>query len=69
MHLSQGGPKNHSKTEHNAQLTRQMLVDNTTIIPHATDFNRLQIYEALLIRKHKPYINNQATGISRTLNL
>ena len=69
MHLASGGPKNHSEQIHGSKLTRQELVNNTEILRIETDFPRLQIIEALLIRKESPLINSQSTGTARTLKL
>ena len=69
MHLSAGGPHNHMKNVHKTTLNRQQLVDQTKIINHNIDRNRLEILEALIIQKTKPSINNQATGQARTLHL
>ena len=69
MHLQHGGPKHHAQHQHNTQLTRDILVQNTTVIATNTDSNRLHIMEALLIFQHKPPLNNQYTGLVRTLKL
>ena len=70
MHLSNsGGPKIHAKDTHNHILTRQEIVNNTEIIYRNTDWNRLQIMEALLILQKNPQINRQITGMHRTLKL
>ena len=70
MHLSNtGGPKTHARDNHSHTLTRQEIVDNTEIIYRNTDWNRLQIMEALLILQRNPQINRQTTGMHRTLKL
>lgn len=69
MHLQGGGPFCHMKNVHNTKITREQLVNQTKIINQAWDRNRLEILEALLIQKNKPAINNQATGVVRTLHL
>ena len=69
MHLASGGPYIHTKQDHKTLLTRKMLVENTKILAHITDYNRLMIRESLLIKQEKPSINNQATGVARTLQL
>ena len=57
MHLSNGGPKQHTQNSHNINLTRQSLVNNTKIICTNNDPYRLSIIEALYIRKLCPSIN------------
>jgi hypothetical protein len=69
MHLASGGPKIHSEVNHKQKLTRAQLVDNTTIIRSCNDYTRLQIMEAIIIKQQAPTINNQCTGIGRTLKL
>ena len=68
-HLQTGAPKQHTLTAHNTDLSRLQMVQNTTILYHASDFHRLTIMEALLIRQDKPIINLQDTGTIRTLQL
>jgi len=69
MHLASGGPKKHMEQNHQLQLTRQDLVNNTKIRERVNDYTRLQIVEAILIQKERPSINSQATGVARTLRL
>ena len=69
MHLASGGPKQHALDNHNLTITRYDLVNNTKILCHESDHNKLSIIEALLIRKMHPSINNQSTGINRTLKI
>lgn len=69
MHLQSGAIKKHLRDVHKRDLTRQDLVDNTTIAKHVTDFSRLQVLEALRIAKVQPVLNQQATGSARTLLL
>ena len=69
MHKGNGAPKDHCNKEHNQALSRDMLVTNTKILRIENDPNRLTIFEALLIHLRKPTMNNQATGMSRTLKL
>ena len=68
-HLQSGAPKQHTLTEHNTELSRTQMVQNTKILYHVPDFHRLTIMEALLIRQNKPIINQQDTGVIRTLQL
>ena len=69
MHLQSGAIKQHTRWDHNVDLTREMLVRNTRIIDLENDYNRLQILEALYIREKDPIINRQNTGIVRVLKL
>ena len=68
-HIQSGAPKQHTQTIHNISLSREQMVQNTKILYHAPDFLCLTIMEALLIRRDKPVINQQDTGIVRTLQL
>ena len=69
MHLASGGPKQHVLENQNLTLTRDDLVNNTKTLFNEFDHNKLSIMEALLIRKVQPSINNQSTGINKTLKL
>ena len=69
MHLQQGAIKQHTINMHHTDLTRQMLTQNTKIIHKENNNNRLQIKEALLIKKTRPTINKQYTGSDRILTL
>ena len=69
MHLASGGPKQHALDNHNLTITRDDLVKNSKILCHESDHKKLSIIEALLIRKMNPSINNQSTGINRTVKL
>lgn len=69
MHLQEGSIKKHYEECHNKQLDRQSLVENTSIVASASDFERLFVKEALLIREESPDINHQETGIKRILHL
>ena len=68
-HLQSGAPRQHTLTEHNTDLSRTQMVQNTKILYHVPDFHRLTIMEALLIRQNKPIINQQDTGVICTLRL
>ena len=50
MHLAAGGPKIHMQNNQNSTISRENLVQNTTILYYEPDFNRLQIMEAILIQ-------------------
>ena len=67
MHLSNGGPKQHTQNSHNINLTRESLVNNSKIICSNNDPYRLSILEALYIRKLCPSINKQITSSHRTI--
>ena len=70
MHLGSGAPKSHTESSHpQISLSRSAMVENTKIIRKENDTRRLQLYEALIIQQKNPSINNQDTGISRTLKL
>ena len=67
MHLAAGGPKIHTQNNHNSTISWENLVQNTNILYYEPDFNRFQIMEAILIQELTPTINNQNTGVRRTL--
>ena len=69
MQLQSDTIKKHLRDVHKRKLTRQDLVENTAITKQITDFNRLQVLEALRIAKLQPTLNQQATGSARTLLL
>ena len=69
MHLSNGGPKQHTQNSHNINLTRESLVNSTNIICTNNDPYRLSSLEALYIRKLSPSINKQITSSHRTVKL
>ena len=69
MHLSNGGPKQHTQNFQNINLTCESLVNNTRIIFTNNDPCRLSILEALYIRKPYPSINKQITSSLCTLKL
>ena len=69
MHLQSGAIHTHTVDKHTQPLTRDILVNNTTVLLTETDYYRLHILEALLIRNKKPTLNNQFTGTNRTLKL
>ena len=59
LHLQNGGPQQHTQTEHNARLTRQEIVANMSIVARARDRRRLVALEATLIKEREPAINRQ----------
>ena len=62
MHLQQGGPRMHTWQEHNEQLTRKLMTENTKIIARASDVRRLVALEAIYIRELDPSINTQVNA-------
>ena len=69
MHLTNGAIREHQIGTHHSNLTREHIVNNTSILRKQNDINRLLISEAVLIKLEKPEINLQLTCISRTLQL
>ena len=69
MHLQGGAPFEHTRRVHGTSLIRDVIVANTEIIKTESDQIRLPIPEAALTHTMKPKINNQHTGIQRTLKL
>ena len=69
MHLTNGAIREYQIGTHHSNLTREHIVNNTSILRKQNDINRLLINEAILIKLEKPEINRQLTGISRTLKL
>ena len=59
MHKQSGAIKAHMQEEHDTALTRQQLVDNTTIIHSNRDPRRVEIMEAIHIRDLTPALNAQ----------
>ena len=59
MHLRDGAPHDHTAQTHNRHITRRDQTDNTTILTTCNDKRRLQVLEALFIRKEKPKLNKQ----------
>ena len=59
LHLSNGAPKKHAAEAHDIRLTREMIVQGTTIVQHHDDRRRLQILEALIIKDRNPNLNSQ----------
>ena len=62
MHLQEGGPKRHLQDTHNARLSRQDMVDNTTILCRCTDKRKLHALETVYIRDCDPTINRQVNA-------
>ena len=59
MHKREGAIKDHVKKEHNRDVTRAELVDNTEILATCKDHRRIWILEALYIREYAPELNKQ----------
>ena len=59
MHKQHGSIKTHMEETHNTTLTRQHLVDNTTVIHSNHDPKRIEIIEVIYIRDFAPTINHQ----------
>ena len=47
MHLQDGAPKKHYSEQHNTTLTRDILVNNTSILAHCQDRKRLSTLETV----------------------
>ena len=47
MHLQDGGPKRHLRDTHNTRLSRQDMVDNTTVLCKCTNRRKLHALEAV----------------------
>ena len=61
MHMQDGGPKRHHEA-HDTPLTRQMLIDSTTILARCQNRRKLQVLEAIYIRDADPFINRQVNA-------
>ena len=59
MHLHGHPPAEHTKEIHRKNITRDELVENTTIIASDRDRRRLAVLEAVLIRERCPVLNGQ----------
>ena len=62
MHLQQGGPLTHTRQDHNENLTRQLMTQNTKILAKSREKRRLIALEAIFIREMDPSINKQANA-------
>ena len=69
MHLASSATKSHLGTNHNSTLTSENMVNNTTIINTQSDYNRLQIMDAIFINESNHSINKQYPGTQRVLKL
>ena len=68
-HLQNGSIKDHFEHCHGMNLTRDILVNNTSIRFMEKDTIRLKILESLVIKFEAPSINSQETGARRVLHL
>ena len=59
MHLRGHPPAEHTKDVHKRDITREELVENTSIIASERNARRLMILEAVLIRERCPVLNGQ----------
>ena len=59
MHLQNGAPEKHTRTNHGTTLTRSMMVTNTHIIARCNTKQKLTVLEAVFIRDRDPLINRQ----------
>ena len=59
MHLQDGAPKAHMREQHDSNITRKQLVENTKILKSCSDQRQLTILEALFIREYSPALNRQ----------
>ena len=59
MHKQTGTIKAHMQNEHSLTLTREHLVENTSIIHSNRDPRRIEVMEVIHIRDHAPSINEQ----------
>ena len=56
-HLQEGAIFNHVKRHHNTQISREQLINSTSIIDRESDAKRLRYLEAIHILGKKPSIN------------
>jgi len=68
-HLQNGSIKNHFAEKHHRKITREEIVNGTTIRHFERDTRRLEILESLIIRFEDPELNKQETGRKRKLKL
>ena len=69
MHKQSGSISRHFYQQHNCNVTRQQLTDNTVILVKEQNKQKLLIKEALLILKHSPTINIQFDNFTNILKL
>ena len=59
MHLQNGAPEKHIRSNHSTTLTRSMMVNNTSIIARCSKKKKLMVLEAVYIKDRDPLINRQ----------
>ena len=69
MHLQGGSIQDHFIQKHERKITRQEIVENTSIRYIENDVHRLKTLECILIYFDKPRLNEQLTGSHRMLSL
>ena len=69
LHLQNGAIKQHFLDVHGRKITRKEIVDMTKARYYQSDFQRLEILEALIILFEDPLINRQDTGKKKILKL
>ena len=62
-HKYAGAPKSHKREQHQENITKEDLEENTEILASCNDKKRLQILEALFIKELKPSLNVQALDL------
>ena len=65
--MQNGSIKKHTRNSHNATLTREMLVNNTTVLDRETEMRKFHYLEAIYINLYKPDINVQGGNSAITL--
>ena len=69
QHVQTGAIHNHNKTTHRARPYTRELLESTTVFYKNSSKLNLQIAEALLIKQHKPLLNQQDEGTVRVLKI
>ena len=68
-HHYQGSIKNHYKESHNMSVTKEKLIENTSILIKEYNYKNLIIKEALYILRHSSRINVQFQNFFNVLKL
>lgn len=58
-HLQDGAPLLHFQNNHNQQLKRKTIEENTSVLIKEKDYRRLIVLESLYIYNYKPILNRQ----------
>ena len=69
QHVQTGAIPHHNKTTHRARPYTRELLESTTVIYKNSSKLNMQIAEALLIKQHKPLLNQQDEGTIRVLKI